>query len=172
MMPCAAARTRPWPCMMRPWRPLTSGQPCTTYTIAEIPHAASSMPCMAAVMRSQHCASEHKSMSKPYLRSTSGGRIAIRSAVQIELCSSWRLSLMSSATYMLCREKVQLSVLMALVRQSVDKPLQRLPTLTAVFLAEASCALTQPGCPLFPAINRHLLRRPALDLEVRTSLLM
>ena len=57
---------------------------------------------------------------------------------------------------------------MALVRQSVSQPFQRLPTLTAVFLAEASCALTQPGCLLFPAINRHLVRRPALDLEVKS----
>lgn len=57
-------------------------------------------------------------------------------------------------------------MLMALVKQSMRKPFQRLPALTAVFLAEASCALAQPGCPLFPAINRHLLRRAALDLEV------
>ena len=69
------------------------------------------------------------------------------------------------------REKAQLSVLMALVKGSVSKPYQRLPTLTAVFLAEASCALTQPGCPLFPAINRHLLRRSALDLEVKSPFL-
>ena len=68
--------------------------------------------------------------------------------------------------HIICREKAQLSVLMALVKQSVGKPFQRLPALTAVFLAEASCALTQPGCPLFLAINRHLLRRPALDFEV------
>ena len=72
--------------------------------------------------------------------------------------------------HVVCREKAQLSVLMALVKGSVGKPLQRLPTLTAVFLAEASCALTQPGCQLFPAINRHLLRRPALDLEVKAPL--
>ena len=47
--------------------------------------------------------------------------------------------------HIICREKAQLSVLMALVKQSVGKPFQRLPALTAVFLAEASCALTQPG---------------------------
>ena len=91
--------------------------------------------------------------------------------MQSKPCSSWSLLLTSSVDiHVVCREKAQLSVLMALVKGSVGKPLQRLPTLTAVFLAEASCVLTQPGCPLFPAINRHLLRRPALDLEVRAPL--
>ena len=65
-----------------------------------------------------------------------------------------------------CREKKQLSLLMSLTRQTVQEPLQRLPALTAVYLAEASCALTQPGCDLFPAVSRHLLRKPSLDLQV------
>ena len=65
-----------------------------------------------------------------------------------------------------CREKTQLSMLMSLTRQSVKEPLQRLPALTAVYLAEASCALTHPGCELFPAVSRHLLRKPSLDLQV------
>ena len=65
-----------------------------------------------------------------------------------------------------CREKTQLSVLMGLIRQTVQEPLQRLPALTAVYLAEASCVLTHPGCDLFPAVSRHLLRKPSLNLEV------
>ena len=67
---------------------------------------------------------------------------------------------------LVCREKTQLCILMELVRQSVTEPFQHIPALTAVYLAEASFALTQPGSALFPAISRHLLRRPALDLEV------
>ena len=59
-----------------------------------------------------------------------------------------------------------MSVLMGLIRQTVQEPLQRLPALTAVYLAEASCLLTHPGCDLFPAVSRHLLRKPSLDLEV------
>ena len=66
------------------------------------------------------------------------------------------------------REKTQLSMLMSLIRQSIQEPLQRLPALTVVYLAEASCALTHPGCDLFPAVSRHLSRKPSLDLQVDT----
>ena len=66
----------------------------------------------------------------------------------------------------MCREKTQLCSLMELVRQSVTELFQRIPALTAVYLAEASFALTQPASALFPAISRHLLRRPGLNLEV------
>ena len=59
-------------------------------------------------------------------------------------------------------------MLMSLIRQTVQEPLQRLPALTAVYLAEASCALTHPGCQLFPAVSRHLMRKPSLDLQVGT----
>lgn len=59
-------------------------------------------------------------------------------------------------------------MLMSLTRQTLQEPLQRLPALTAVYLAEASCALTHPGCELFPAVSRHLLRKPSLDLQVGT----
>ena len=68
----------------------------------------------------------------------------------------------------MCREKTQLSMLMSLTSQSIQEPLQRLPALTAAYLAEASCALTHPGCDLYPAVSRHLSRKPSLDLQVRT----
>ena len=59
-------------------------------------------------------------------------------------------------------------MLMSLTRQSIQEPLQRLPALTAVYLAEASCALTQPSCDLFPAVSRHLSRKLSLNLQVGT----
>lgn len=55
---------------------------------------------------------------------------------------------------------------MDLLQQSVGAAFQCLPALTAVYLAEASCALTQPSAPLFSAVSRHLLRKPSLDLKV------
>ena len=69
----------------------------------------------------------------------------------------------------LCREKTQLSMLMALTKQTIQEPFQRLLALTAVYLAEASCAVTHPESDLFPAISRHLLRKPSLALEVHPA---
>lgn len=52
------------------------------------------------------------------------------------------------------------------MRASAGVPFQRLPALAAVFLAEAAAALAHPSAPLYAPVNKHLLRAPALDLQV------
>ncbi|CAL8471989.1 g11531 [Coccomyxa elongata] len=63
------------------------------------------------------------------------------------------------------REKAQLQLLMRTVKLSIEHPFQRLAALTALFLAEAACALAHPAAAMYPAINRHLLRRASLDVQ-------
>ncbi|BDA47572.1 probable nucleolar pre-ribosomal-associated protein 1 at C-terminar half [Coccomyxa sp. Obi] len=63
------------------------------------------------------------------------------------------------------REKAQLQLLMRTVKLSIDRPFQRLAALTALFLAEAACALAHPAAAMYPAVNRHLLRRASLDVQ-------
>lgn len=65
-----------------------------------------------------------------------------------------------------CREKAQLQLLMRTVKLSIEHPFQRLAALTALFLAEAACALADPAAAMYPAVNRHLLRRASLDVQV------
>ncbi len=64
------------------------------------------------------------------------------------------------------REKAQLALLLRALRLSVERPFQQLPTLTALFLSEAACALAHPAANMYPALNRHLLRRATLDIQV------
>ena len=85
------------------------------------------------------------------------------------LCSAYldailvdRLPVIASAY----REKAQLVLLLRTLKLSVEQPFQRLPTLTAMFLAEAACALAHPAADMYPVLNRHLLRRATLDLQV------
>ena len=65
-----------------------------------------------------------------------------------------------------CREKAQLQLLMRTVKLSIEQPFQRLAALTALFLAEAASALTHPAAAMYPVVNRHLLRRASLDIQV------
>ena len=48
----------------------------------------------------------------------------------------------------------------------VLQPWQRLPFITTLFAAEASCMLMHPSDVHYPAINKFLLRAPGIDTEV------
>lgn len=61
------------------------------------------------------------------------------------------------------------SVLLAALRGALTGPFQRLPAVTALFLAEAALVLAHPGAPMYPAVNKYLLRRAVLDLKVSTA---
>lgn len=61
------------------------------------------------------------------------------------------------------------SVLLAALRGALTGPFQRLPAVTALFLAEAALVLAHPGTPMYPAVNKYLLRRAVLDLKVSTA---
>ena len=65
------------------------------------------------------------------------------------------------------REAPQLGLLLQALRRGVAVPFERLPAVTALFLAEAALQLQHPGAPLFKLLNSFLLKRPALDLQVR-----
>ena len=58
------------------------------------------------------------------------------------------------------------SVLLGAVRGAVTTPFQRLPAVVALFCAEASLAVMYPGAPMYPPINRYLLRKAVVDLQV------
>lgn len=70
------------------------------------------------------------------------------------------------------REKAQLVLLLRTLKLSIERPFQRLPTLTALFLAEAACALAHPAADMYPVLNRHLLRRATLDLQVSCAAIL
>eukprot|EP00798_Chlamydomonas_sp_ICE-L_P000062 gene62-12882_t len=61
------------------------------------------------------------------------------------------------------RERMQLSSLLAHVRNGVTRPFQRLPTVSAVFIAEAAVVLGQPGSPMYTLVNRAVLKKEALS---------
>lgn len=63
------------------------------------------------------------------------------------------------------REDTQLLSLLALVRSSIDTPCQKLPTASAVFLAEASVAALNPAASIYSHMNHFLLKRASLQLH-------
>ncbi|GAQ89059.1 hypothetical protein KFL_004830100 [Klebsormidium nitens] len=63
------------------------------------------------------------------------------------------------------REKQQVRLLLHYVRNAITEPLQRIPMTSAAFAAEAACIQMHPEHALYGALNKFLLKRPALDLE-------
>ncbi|KAK9812620.1 hypothetical protein WJX72_000751 [[Myrmecia] bisecta] len=63
------------------------------------------------------------------------------------------------------RAQAQMAMLLSCVRLSVTQPFQRLPAVAAVFLAEAAMQLLHPGSAMYPALNKLLLRKPAVDVQ-------
>ncbi|GFH06150.1 NopRA1 domain-containing protein, partial [Haematococcus lacustris] len=64
------------------------------------------------------------------------------------------------------RERAQLAALLTYARNSVQRPLQRLPHCLALWLAEASCALARgPVSPGFALVSKALLLKEDLDLQ-------
>ena len=63
------------------------------------------------------------------------------------------------------REAPQLLALLAVLRNSVESPFQKLPRASAVFLAEASVAALNPAAPVYSHLNRFILKRASLQLH-------
>uniref|UniRef100_A0A5S6R2C2 NopRA1 domain-containing protein n=1 Tax=Trichuris muris TaxID=70415 RepID=A0A5S6R2C2_TRIMR len=63
-------------------------------------------------------------------------------------------------------EKSQLSLLIALVRQSVAKDNQRLPFVIGLFLCRAVSVFMNPRNPVYPTLCLFLLIRPRMDLSL------
>ena len=60
--------------------------------------------------------------------------------------------------------KSAIAYLIDLLKNSLDKENQRLPTVVSVFLAEAVLVITQPGTSLYKPIMSFLLIKPTIDL--------
>jgi hypothetical protein len=56
------------------------------------------------------------------------------------------------------------SALLTALRCALPAPFPRLPAVHALLAAEAALALCHPAAPMFPALMKALLHRPALDL--------
>ncbi|KAI5062882.1 hypothetical protein GOP47_0021429 [Adiantum capillus-veneris] len=61
--------------------------------------------------------------------------------------------------------KPQIKLLLVFVKNSVLEPWQRMPSVAALFAAEASCILMTPSDVHYPIINKILFRTTCLDLE-------
>lgn len=63
------------------------------------------------------------------------------------------------------REKPQILYILNLLRQSHDRALVRIPSLSAAFLSRAVQLTAMPWNPAYSSINRYLLLKPRLDLR-------
>lgn len=61
--------------------------------------------------------------------------------------------------------KPQLQLLLTYVKNAIVEPWQKIPSVLAIFAAEASCILMEPTNIHYPAINHLLMRTPAMALE-------
>lgn len=57
-------------------------------------------------------------------------------------------------------------MLLGALRNAVTTPFQRLPAVHALFLAEAALVVMHPGAAMYPPVNKYLLKRAVLDLQV------
>ena len=60
----------------------------------------------------------------------------------------------------------QVQLLLESLKRSVSQPFQQLPGVIAAFAAEAVFVLMSPGCALYPPLNKLLLKRSELNLQV------
>jgi hypothetical protein len=68
------------------------------------------------------------------------------------------------------RDWTSLGLLLKSLRDSITKPLQRLPLPIATFVSEGVLVVTRVGHPLFTPLTKFLVTRPFLDhAEVRPS---
>lgn len=65
----------------------------------------------------------------------------------------------------------QIRLLLTYVKNAITEAWQQLPYVLMLFAAEASCILMHPENPHYLTITRYLLRGPAMDLEVCSSLI-
>ncbi|CAI8016936.1 Nucleolar pre-ribosomal-associated protein 1 [Geodia barretti] len=63
------------------------------------------------------------------------------------------------------REKPQLSLLLRVVKNTLDEEPQRLPSLHALFLARVAQVFLQPECQLYMKAGHYLVHKPTLELR-------
>ena len=57
-------------------------------------------------------------------------------------------------------------MLLGALRNALAVPFQRLPAVHGLLAAEAALVVQHPGAPMYPPLNKFLLRRAVLDLQV------
>ncbi len=60
----------------------------------------------------------------------------------------------------------QVQLLLESLKRSVSQPFQQLPGVIAAFAAEAVFVLMSPGCAMYPPLNKLLLKRSELNIQV------
>lgn len=68
---------------------------------------------------------------------------------------------------------MRLRLLLTYIQNGITEPFQKIPSVTAVFIAEASFVLLDPSNDHYSAISKTLLRSPSANMKVAliTSLL-
>ena len=64
------------------------------------------------------------------------------------------------------KQNLQVQLLLASLQRSISRPFQQLPSVIAIFLAESVFVLLFPGTAMYTPINKLLLKRPQLSLQV------
>lgn len=57
-------------------------------------------------------------------------------------------------------------LLLTYLQNGIQEPWQKIPTILAVFVAEASVVLLDPSHEHYPAVNKFLLQSPRINLKV------
>lgn len=60
----------------------------------------------------------------------------------------------------------QVQLLLESLMRSISQPFQQLPGVVAAFAAEAVFVLMSPGCAMYPPLNKLLLKRSELNIQV------
>jgi len=60
----------------------------------------------------------------------------------------------------------QVQLLLESLKRSISQPFQQLPGVIAAFAAETVFVLMSPGCAMYPPLNKLLLKRSELNIQV------
>ena len=64
------------------------------------------------------------------------------------------------------KQTQQIQLLLDSLNRSLGQPFQQLPSVIATFAAEAVYVLMSPGAAMYPPLNKLLLKRPELNIQV------
>lgn len=64
------------------------------------------------------------------------------------------------------KDVMRLRLLMSYLQNGIEKPWQRISSITAVFVAEASFVLLDPSHDHYSAISAYLMRSPSANMKV------
>lgn len=71
-----------------------------------------------------------------------------------------------------CQKKkdvVRLRLLLSYLQNGIDQPWQKIPSIIAVFVAEASLVLLDPSHENYSTISKYLRNSPSVNMKVQCS---